>query len=308
VQHGVGNIRFLVLGAAAGGGLPQWNCGCLNCTMARGPNAILRPQTQSSLAISPDGARWAIMNASPDIREQLRDNPQLHPKGLRDTPIESVIITNGDIDHIAGLLTLRESQRFLLFTSPSVAAIISENPIFRALNPIFVTSHPIGLNEPFAPVEGISATMFAVPGKVPLFMESEDPQIGIEDDRTIGIEIVAGDMRAYYIPGCAEMTDTLAARLDGAALVFFDGTVFSDDEMIAAGVGHKAGRRMGHMPITGPGGSLEALSELNISRKIYVHINNTNPIWRHGPERDFVLSHGFEIAQDGMEVTLAAHP
>jgi pyrroloquinoline quinone biosynthesis protein B len=300
-------MRFLVLGAAAGGGLPQWNCGCLNCNMARDPNSALRPQTQSSLAVTLDGERWAIMNASPDIRQQLFDNSQLHPKGLRDTPIESVIVTNGDIDHIAGLVVLRESQSFKLFASPSVSNILRDNPIFRALNPAFVAMSAAKLDDSFQPLAGMSVTLFAVPGKVPLFMETDDLQIGIEDDRTIGVEIIAGNARAYYIPGCAHISEALAARLDGAELLFFDGTVFSDDEMIAIGAGHKTGRRMGHIPISGTDGSLEILSRLNISRKIYVHINNTNPIWRHSPERDFVLDNGFEIARDGMEVTLATH-
>ncbi|OEC96137.1 pyrroloquinoline quinone biosynthesis protein PqqB [Rhizobium sp. YK2] len=308
MRHEADKLRFLVLGAAAGGGLPQWNCGCLNCNMARDPSAALRPQTQSSLAVTLDGESWTIMNASPDIRQQLIDNRPLSPKSLRDTPIESVIITNGDIDHIAGLLVLRESQGFKLFTSPSVANILGDNPIFRALNPAFVALSAANLDHPFQPLAGMSATLFAVPGKVPLFMETDDLQIGIEDDLTIGVEIVVGDARAYYIPGCAQITDALAARLDGASLVFFDGTVFSDDEMIVTGTGHKTGRRMGHIPISGAEGSLEILSRLSIPRKIYVHINNTNPIWRHSPERDFVLEHGFEIARDGMEVTLALDP
>jgi pyrroloquinoline quinone biosynthesis protein B len=273
--------------------------------LARDPNSALRPQTQSSLAVSLDGERWAILNASPDIRQQLLVSPQLHPKELRNTPVDSVVVTNGDIDHLAGLLTLRESQGFKLFTTSSVADIIDENPIFRVLKPTVVARMTVGLEKPFEPVAGLSATLFAVPGKVPLFMESNDVAVGIEDDRTIGVEITAGDVKAYYIPGCAAINEALVARLKGASIIFFDGTVFTDDEMITMGTGQKTGRRMGHVPISGAEGSLELLSQLDFSRKIYVHINNTNPIWRHGPEHDLVLKEGFEIGHDGMEVSLA---
>jgi pyrroloquinoline quinone biosynthesis protein B len=299
-------MDLLVLGTSAGGGLPQWNCGCDNCKLARVPGSGLPPQTQSSLAVSVDGLNWAILNASPDIRQQIGDNSQLHPKSLRHSPIRSVVITNGDIDHIAGLLVLREKQAFDLFMTEALAGVIDDNPIFQALDPNFVEPHIIALNSPFPLLPGLQAELFSVPGKVPLFLEGANPEIGVEGEQTIGIELKAGDKRAYYIPGCAALTDRLAARIDGADLLLFDGTLFTDDEMIASGTGQKTGRRMGHMPIDGAGGSLEALSALTIGRKIYVHINNTNPIWRNGPARQKVSDAGFEVGHDGMEINLAS--
>jgi pyrroloquinoline quinone biosynthesis protein B len=299
-------MHFLVLGTSAGGGLPQWNCGCENCRLARVPGSGLLPQTQSSIAVSIDGETWAILNASPDIRQQIGDNSQLHPKALRHSPIRSVVVTNGDIDHIAGLLVLREKQAFGLFMTEALAGIIDDNPVFQALDPNFVERRTIALNAPFPLLPGLTAELFSVPGKAPLFLEGANPEIGVEGEQTIGIELKAGDKRAYYIPGCAALTETLAARIDGADLLLFDGTLFTDDEMLASRTGKKTGRRMGHMPIDGAGGSLEALSALTIGRTIYVHINNTNPIWRHGPERDTVRAAGFEVGHDGMEISLAS--
>ncbi len=274
--------------------------------MARDPQSGLKPQTQSSLAVSLDDETWAILNASPDIRQQIGCSAVLHPKGLRNTPINAVVVTNGDIDHIAGLLTLRERQSFALVSTAALGTILDENPIFRALDPDIVLRRTIELDEPFTLLAGLQATLFTVPGKVPLFMETADLQIGTETGQTVGVELRAGGCRACYIPGCAAVTEALADRLRGADLVFFDGTVFTDDEMITEGVGSKTGRRMGHMPIDGADGSLAALQQLNIGRKIYIHINNTNPIWRPGRERDTLREHGFEVGFDGMEVTLAA--
>ncbi|GEO84136.1 MULTISPECIES: pyrroloquinoline quinone biosynthesis protein PqqB [Alphaproteobacteria] len=301
-------VRFLVLGAAAGGGLPQWNCGCPNCRAARDPASGLKPQTQSSLAVSPDGERWVVFNASPDIRAQIEHNACLHPRALRDSPIASVVITNGDIDHITGLLTLREKQAFTLHATPALMETLGQNPVFQVLDPAFVQARAVGLDIPFSPLPGLEIRLFAVPGKVPLYLEGDDLRLGQETDDTVGVEFRIADRRAYYVPGCGSMPATLSQRLEGADLVFFDGTVFEDDEMVQAGVGQKTGRRMGHMPINGDGGSLAALSPLSIGRKIFIHINNTNPIWRPGAQRAAVEARGFEIGHDGMEVILAAQP
>lgn len=298
------DLRIIVLGAAAGGGLPQWNCGCLNCTMARDPGSALKPQSQSSLAVSLDGEAWAVFNASPDIRQQIQDNRLLQPRRLRHTPIKSVVLTNGDIDHLAGLLVLREKQPFTVFSTRSVGEIIAENSIFGVLDPELVSRKSVMIEEAFFPLPGLEARLFAVPGKVPLFLEEDEPDLNVEGENTVGIELRAGSERVYYIPGCGMMNADLGARLRDADALFFDGTLFTDREMIATGTGRKTGRRMGHMPITGEGGSLDALDALNIRRKVYIHINNTNPIWRAGPERAAVESRGFEVGFDGMEVRL----
>ena len=300
----LGNLRALVLGSAAGGGLPQWNCGCSNCVKARLGDELL-PQTQSSLAVSANSKDWAILNTSPDIRTQIQDNPQLHPTGLRDSPVKSVLLTNGDIDHIAGLLILREKQPFKVFLTSEIAKVIAENPIFNALDSEFVSFNEIQLNESFELVTGIMAELFAVPGKVPLFMEEGEVVTDLEGEQTVGVRLQSGVAQAWYIPGCAKLTDDLKARLQNEALVFFDGTVFNNDEMQKAKVGVKTGARMGHIAMNGEAGSLKGFEDLNIKSKIYVHINNTNPVWnKASSERKIVEDAGWQIAYDGMEVVL----
>ncbi|MEF0943733.1 pyrroloquinoline quinone biosynthesis protein PqqB [Rhizobium sp. BR 362] len=296
-------VRFLVLGAAAGGGLPQWNCGCPNCAAAR--QGIFASQTQSSLAVSVDGRAWLVVDASPDIRQQLRDQVVLWPSNLRESPVKSVMLTSGDVDHVAGLLTLREKQPFQLLATRALLETLGQNPIFQVLDPLHVQQNPVELETPFFPLEGLEARLFAVPGKVPLYLEQGEPELGAETEQTVGVEFRIGRQRVYYIPGCGAVSAALADRIAGADLLFFDGTVFTDDEMIRMGTGQKTGRRMGHVPISGPGGSLEAFSRLPIGRCIYIHINNTNPVWRAGAERAQLERHGFVVGHDGMEVTLA---
>lgn len=302
-------LRALILGAAAGGGLPQWNCNGANSATFWGRGSRLAPSTQSSLAVTVDGETWAMLNASPDIRAQIMATPQLHPRdpathGLRDTPIGAVLVTNGDIDHIAGLLTLREKQRFSLFATPTIHDVLRANPIFDALDPAFVARREVALDAPFDLLPGLSAELFAVPGKAPLFMEGENPVTDLMGEQTVGVRLSGAGDDVFYIPGCARVTPALADRLRGAALVLFDGTVFHDDEMIRAGVGTKTGKRMGHIAMAGPEGSLAAFAALGVRRKVYVHMNNTNPVWRHdSAERGEVEAAGWEVGFDGMEVT-----
>jgi pyrroloquinoline quinone biosynthesis protein B len=295
-------FRARILGAAAGGGLPQWNCGCDNCRLARAGG--IPSQTQSSLAVSANGRDWAILNASPDIRAQLAATPELHPTDLREIPLRSVLLTNGDIDHVAGLLTLREMQPFNLFATPGIHAVLEENPIFSALNPAVVRRVPIALEHPAEIAPGLSATLFAVPGKVPLYLEGDAVQTDLMGEQTVGVELRVGGMSAYYIPGCARLDDDLRARIAGAALVFFDGTLWRDDEMVRAGLGQKTGKRMGHISMSGAEGSIAGFADLGIGRKIFVHMNNTNPVLRPGSdERAEAEAAGWTIGQDGMEVT-----
>ncbi len=296
-------LRVLILGSAAGGGLPQWNCGCRNCVKAR--RGEIASRSQSSVAVSADGVTWAVINASPDIRAQLAASPALHPRGPRASPIRSVLLTNGDIDHVAGLLTLREQQPFVLFSTGEIAAVIRENRIFDALSPELVERRSMALGEPTEIAPGVTAEMFAVPGKVPLFMEEGEVRTDLEGEQTVGVRLGAGGSSAYYIPGCARMTGALAERLRGAKLVLFDGTLWRDDEMIRTGVGRKTGARMGHMTMRGPGGSLAAFADLGVERKVYVHINNTNPVLDpETPERRAVEDAGWVVAEDGMELSL----
>jgi pyrroloquinoline quinone biosynthesis protein B len=295
-------VHFLVLGASAGGGLPQWNCGCRNCEDAR--KGKIPPSGQSSLAVSPDGVRWSVLNASPDIRQQMLDNFQMHPRALRDTPMASVLLTNGDIDHIAGLLSLREQTPFTLFATNDILTVLSGNRIFDAVNREKVARQSIALAQDFDLQDGLQARLFAVPGKVPLFMESDTVQTDLIGEQTVGVRLSTQDKVAYYIPGCAAVTPDLLEQIADADQLFFDGTLWDDDEMIRSGTGIKTGQRMGHISVSGPEGSIAMLANIRAA-KTFIHINNTNPMLQpDGPERAFVESAGWTIAYDGQEITI----
>ncbi|OYX40697.1 MAG: pyrroloquinoline quinone biosynthesis protein PqqB [Rhodobacterales bacterium 32-67-9] len=295
-------LRARILGAAAGGGLPQWNCGCVNCRLARA--GAIPAQTQSSLACTADDRTWVILNASPDIRQQIAAALPLHPTGLRESPVRAVLVTNGDIDHVAGLLTLREKRPFALYATREIHEVIAANPIFAALDPAIVERIAVRLDTPVEIVPGLTAELFPVPGKVPLYLEGDEVQTDLEGEQTVGVHLSSAKRNAVYIPGCATVTEALRARLSGADLVFFDGTLWQDDEMIRAGLGQKTGRRMGHISMSGPDGSIAAFEGLPVGRKVFIHMNNTNPVLRpEAPERRIAEAAGWTIGQDGMEFT-----
>lgn len=303
-------MRILVLGAAAGGGVPQWNCNCGICRSARQGDKGIGRSGQASVAVSADGDTWFLINASPDLRQQVIDNPQLHPRhGLRHSPIAGVLLTNGDVDAIAGLLTMREGSPFTLYAHDNVLGILRANTIFNVLSPIHVKRQPIQLEAPFALTlpdgrpSGLKVTAFAVPGKVPLYLEGGAPNPDAVD--TIGLLVENGDSRFYYVAACAEVTPDLAERLAGAPMVFFDGTLWQDDEMIKGGLGAKTGRRMAHLSMAGEKGSIESFRPISVGRKIYLHINNSNPAWHpDSPEREHLARAGWEILPDGTEISL----
>lgn len=306
-------MKVVVLGAAAGGGFPQWNSNAAACNRARRGDAAARPRTQASLAVSADGEHWFLLNASPDLRQQIDANPVLHPRqGLRSTPIAGVVLTGGDVDAIAGLLTLRERQPFTVYASAKVQGVLRDNAIFNVLAPDVVRREVVQLGRPqvLATVDGspsgLTLELFAVPGKVPLYLESAGgaPPIVTGED-TVGALICHGERRLFYIPGCAAVPQDLARRLRGAELVLFDGTLYRDDEMVRAGVGSKTGRRMGHMSVSGEDGVIAAFANLDVRRKVFVHINNSNPILLDdSPERAQVEAAGWTVAHDGMEFSL----
>lgn len=307
-------MRILVLGAAAGGGFPQWNCNCETCRRAW--NGREPAQTQASLAVSADGENWLLLNAAPDLRAQILANKALHPRGgARHSPIAGAVLTNGDVDAVAGLLNLRESQPLALYATPRVLEVLAQNSIFNVLNPAYVARRPIAMD---APVEiaghdgkpmGLTLQAFSVPGKVALYLEdaSIEGRLAERSENTIGLAVTASatGKSFYYIPACAALDDELRARLKGAGLLFFDGTLWRDDEMIAAGLGAKTGQRMGHLSVSGPQGSMAALDRLGIKRKLFIHINNTNPILCAGSaERAAVEAEGWEVARDGLEISM----
>ena len=301
----MGRLTAIVLGAAAGGGFPQWNCRCAVCRLAWGGDPRVLARSQASLAVSADGERWTLLNAAPDLRAQLAATPALHPRGaLRASPITAVVLTGAEVDQTAGLLNLRERQPFMLAATAETLGILGTNTMFDVLAADVVARRAVEIGKPFVLPGGLTAELFVVPGKVPLYLERGTPDTAAETGANVGIEISADGARLCFVPGAAAVTPALRARIERADVILFDGTLFADDEMIAAGLGEKTGRRMGHMPIDGADGSLAALDGLG-KRRIYIHINNTNPILIDGSaERRRVEAAGWEVAADGLEISL----
>jgi pyrroloquinoline quinone biosynthesis protein B len=275
------------------------------CQLAWAGDARVRPRTQASLAVSADGEAWTVLNASPDLRAQIEATPALQPRrGVRDSPIAAVVLTGAEVDQVAGLLTLRERQDLTVLATAETLAALADNPIFGVLAAGVVTRKAVARDEPFPLPGGLTAELFAVPGKVALYLEGDDPALASETGANVGVEVVYGERRLVYVPGAAAVTAALRGRLARADVVLFDATLFVDDEMIATGTGAKTGRRMGHMPVEGADGTLAALAGLS-ARRILTHINNTNPILVEGsPERRKVEAAGFKVAEDGMEIVL----
>lgn len=295
-------LRALVLGAAAGGGFPQWNCACRLCNLVREGDPRVSAATQASVAVSAIPDRWLIVGASPDLRQQILGTPALRPNGggLRSSPIAGVVLLSADVDGIAGLIVLRERQPLRVLAPAPILDVLRANSVFGVLDPALVEQVELTPDVPLD-CDGIELTLLPLPGKVPLYLEDR-AAAAPEAGPSYAARLRAGGRSVVVAPACAALDDAVLARLAGHDVLFFDGTVFEDDEMIRAGVGAKTGRRMGHVPIAGPGGSLERLAPLP-GRRIFLHINNTNPILLEGsPERLRVEAAGFEVGHDGMDV------
>lgn len=306
-----------ILGAAAGGGFPQWNCNCRNCADVRAGKPGFRARTQCSLAVSANGSDWVLLNTAPDLRQQINDTPELGARAngsLRNSPIKAAVLTGGDVDFVAGLLNLRELQPFTVYASTRVLETINANSIFNVLDGSVVERRELklGVATPIAGAghdTGLVVEAFAVPGKIALYLESgaASDNYGSREGDAIGLKVSAPatGKHFFYVPGCAVVDEELAARLRGAPLVFFDGTLYTDDEMIRQGLMQKTGARMGHISISGPDGSIAAFEPLDVKRKIYVHINNSNPVLNDtSPERRATEAAGWEVGCDGMEISL----
>ncbi|KPF67628.1 hypothetical protein IP69_13110 [Bosea sp. AAP35] len=294
-------MKAVVLGSAAGGGFPQWNCRCAQCELAWARDPRVSWRTQASLALI-DEEGCVLVNASPDINQQLRATPALWPQETRHSPITSVVLTSAEIDHVAGLLSLRERHAFEIWALEPVRSAIAANPMLQPLSADWKSPEPEAL---FHSKHAIAMRLFVVPGKAPLYLEDSNPVTESEAGETAGLSVAGPHARLVYIPGCAALTDSVRHHAESADIILFDGTLFDDDEMRRSGLGEKTGRRMGHMPMTGPGGSLDWLASLPASRKIYTHINNSNPVLIEGSrERALVQSAGVEIAHDGLEIAL----
>ena len=305
-------MRIRVLGSAAGGGFPQWNCGCPNCRGVREGTVAATARTQESVAISADGERWVLLNASPEIRQQIESFPGLHPRAPRHSPIAAIVLTNGDLDHTLGLLSLRESHPLVVYATVSVRhGFTAGNVLYRTLQrfPDQVTWRPLALGQPVALADregratGLTVEVLAVPGKPPVHLETLLPSTP-EDN--VGLRIVeeSTGRRLAYFPAAGRVTPQVLVALNFADCIFFDGTFWSSDELPAGGLGVKRAEDMAHQPVGGEDGSLAALRGLS-GRRIFIHVNNTNPMLREGSaERKAVEAAGWEIAHDGLEVTL----
>ncbi len=295
-------MKVRVLGSAAGGGLPQWNCGCTNCVRARSGDPAVPPRSQPSLAVSADGERWSLVNASPDVRDQLARAPGLHPRpGTRDLPLDTVVVTNADIDHVLGLLVLREALPHHIATTAWIRdALLDHNATYRLLAPAF---HVVKLDSPFTLDRGerLEARFFAVPGKVPTWLGELATNA---PEATLGLRITDRESgrRLVYAPGLKSLDSGTWAELSAADLRFVDGTFWTIDELQRTRPGAPDAIAMGHLPIGGRDGSLARLSTLP-GRTLYTHMNNTNPVLdANSSEAAEVHRLGVEIAMDGMEL------
>jgi pyrroloquinoline quinone biosynthesis protein B len=293
-----------VLGSAAGGGFPQWNCSCPPCRAVRDGSRPCRSRTQSSIAVSADYRQWFLLNASPDIRAHIESFPALRPHGGRVSPLRAVLLTDAELDHTLGLLLLREGPGVELHaTAPVHGTLCDGTSLLRTLSAYCPVEWRRVVPQVDVPLAGeLSYRAFDV-------ATNKRPRFGPErgEGRVVGYRLT--DERTgralVYLPGVQELTASVRGQLEGCACLLFDGTCWQDDELIRLGMARKTAREMGHLPIDGPDGSLEQLSPLPIERKIYIHVNNTNPILlEDAPERRIVEERGWDVAMDGLEVQI----
>ncbi len=307
-------MRVRVLGSGAGGGFPQWNCNCDNCRGLRTGSRRATARTQSSIALSADGARWYLVNASPDIRQQVESFVGLHPNRTpRGTPIQAILLTNADIDHITGLLSLREFQPLCLYSTKQVQDwVLESNAVFRAsrLFPsqctwkTVITSRQHDLIGVDGKDSGLRYEAFPVPSKPPAYLMD---LVSEWTEETVGYKFTdAQSGRSFaYVPGIKQIDADTMRRLESCDCFFFDGTFWSDTELIDLKIAPKTAFEIGHIPISGPDGSLASLAALRDVKRIYIHINNTNPILiEDSPERRSVEEAGWEVAFDGMDLEI----
>lgn len=302
-------MQVILLGTAAGGGFPQWNCWCPSCRVARSAPERAHPRTQSSAAVSADGLRWFLLNASPDVRDQIRALTTSEPAGMRHVPVEGIIPTDAELDHTLGIALLREGRALQLYATRAVLDVLRGDsrvlPVTAAFAQVSVTElaldAPMALRHADGQPSGLTLTAFAVPGGPPRFARRDQPghTIGVTiDDATTG-----GQMA--FVPGCGALDAGLLARLASAELLLFDGTFWTDDEMVRLGLSERTARQMDHLPISGADGSLSLLAGLPCRRKVYTHINNSNPMLvEDGAESRAVEAAGMTVGDDGMRFSL----
>ena len=304
-------MRIEILGSAAGGGFPQWNCNCRNCQSLRAGTFRGKPRTQTQVAVSDSGRSWVLLNASPDLRLQIEASPFLHPRhGLRDSPIAAVLLTSADIDQIAGMLSLRELQPLRVYCTGSIRRILQEdNSAFGMLNrvPKQVLWTEVGVDQRISLLTvdegdlGIACTVFSLGNRYPVYVSPQRVAGFRPEEALLGAILQSSTGgRVAYMPAVPAIDDSLLRRLEGVDLLLFDGTFWSDDELIQVQGSGATAREMGHAPVSGADGSLRKLAGLRRLRKVFVHINNTNPMLdESGPQYAEVRAAGWEIAEDG---------
>lgn len=298
------------MGTAAGGGFPQWNCRCRGCQIARSDPAAAWPRTQSSVAVSRDGSHWFLLNASPDVREQLGRLPSDGaPLAIRHVPIEGIVLTDAELDHSLGIVLLREAKHLPLYATAAIRSVLECDsrilPVARAFADMPCTDMP--LETPLELVHrdgrpsGLSVEAFCVPADPPRFASAAPA------GHTVGLEVreLATGRTCLFLPGCGGLSAVLLDRLARADVLLFDGTFWNDDEPIRLSISTRTAREMDHLPISGPGGSLEQLAPLPCRHRLYTHINNTNPILIEGSsERAEVVRAGLTVGYDGLRMTV----
>jgi pyrroloquinoline quinone biosynthesis protein B len=309
-------MRIEILGSAAGGGFPQWNCNCRNCESVRAGTIPSKSRTQTQVAVSNDSHSWFLLNASPDLRMQIEQTSALQPRiPGRDSPIEGVLLTSADIDQIAGLLSLRELQPFRIYCTPSLRQILQQdNSVFGMLNrvPQQACWTDIRLGESFPLLamsgeeSGLCCEVFSLGNKYPVYVSPKRAATLKSEEALLGVMLTASSgWRLAYMPAVPAISKRLLHILESADLLLFDGTFWSDDELIQVQGSGATAREMGHVPVYGTEGSLRALAGLQRPRKVYVHVNNTNPMLdESGAEFRELRAPGWEVAEDGWRFNL----
>jgi pyrroloquinoline quinone biosynthesis protein B len=303
-------MRVKVLGSAAGGGFPQWNCRCANCVRGRAIGGNVEARTQTQVAVTADDKSWFLLNASPDLRQQILATPELAPAaGERDSPIVGVVLTSADVDAVVGLLHLREFQPFRIYSTSGVRRILTEtNSMFRVLErskpPVQWCDVRPG-KEALLADSGLACTVVALDGTYPDYVDESLRQTLSPNEAVVGLQIGHREKKTLFAPGLPGKSSTWKAHAAASDLVLLDSTFWSDDELVAIRGGGKTAREMGHPPLSGSGGLLEEMRRETRPRKVAIHINNTNPILnkdsaQHREMRDA----GWEVAHDGMEFVL----
>lgn len=305
-------MRLRVLGSAAGGGFPQWNCACVNCSGKRNGLIAASHRTEESITLSSDEAGWFLINASSDIRAQIESFGFLHPRRSRSTPIQAIFLTNGDLDNCLGLLSLRENHQLVVYATDSVRRGFTEgNVLYRTLQRFAeqVTWRTLKLDVEETMLyadgrpSGLTVTAVAAPGKLPVHLEGLGSSN--EGEMNVGLRFHHNGKVLAYFPAVGRITPSVLNALEGADCVMLDGTFWSSDELSAPGFLNKSAEDLAHCPVGGPEGSLTRLSNIAVPRRVFTHINNTNPMIREDShERKLVAAAGWEVAWDGMEILL----